>query len=338
MSTQIIKSKKSKAKVILIIEDTPAEVLAIKLTNNFNKLLLMKAFEKIKSIVGEDNQDEEDEDAEFGKPNRGKCCSACSERIVGKYEFTGGQYAENEEPLCRDCWEKPQHDCFNSCYKNPYGVWWCQDQDEFTNRSCEYCSTSFDLKDPHYYDEENGVCYCNEECFEMEQGTTENARNKPCECGCGLLGGTCEKQTRKNARDQEPKFYLANGCIGKDFYKRHIKDEVTKATQKKFEALLKDEDEDFIEYYRVGISNPDDRAAEFSSLWFFDINLEKGYMPVFKTGVNTSSCLALEMCGIDRDDEDDEDNGRTLEELLDYAPNGSEKSKENIKKILLMKK
>jgi len=28
-------------------------------------------------------------------------------------------------------------------------------------------------------------------------------------------------------------------------------------------------------------------------------------MPVFLTGINTSSVLAMEMCGIDRDDEDD---------------------------------
>lgn len=136
----------------------------------------------------------------------------------------------------------------------------------------------------------------------------------------------------------EQKYYLANGLIGKSFYQDYIKDEVSKATQAKFEALLKDE-EDFVEYYRVGIDNPDDRAWEFSCLWFFDINLEKGYMPVFKSGVNTSSCLAMEMCGMDNDgDEDEEDSGLTLEELLEYSPNGSEKSKETIKKLLLMKK
>jgi len=136
----------------------------------------------------------------------------------------------------------------------------------------------------------------------------------------------------------EQKFYLASGLIGKSFYDNYIKKEVSKTTQKKFEALLEDEDEDFIEYYRVGIDNPDDREWEFSFLWFFDINLEKGYMPVFKSGVNTSSCLAMEMCGMDRDDEDEEDNLKTLEELLEYAPNGSEKSKETLKKLLEMKK
>ena len=73
------------------------------------------------------DEEEEDEDAEFGKPNRNKDCSACNKLIVGKYEFTGGQYADNNEPLCRICWDKPQHNCFNSCYKNPNGIWWCQE-------------------------------------------------------------------------------------------------------------------------------------------------------------------------------------------------------------------
>jgi len=238
MSTQIIKSKKSiKAKVILIIEDTPMETVAIKLTNNFNKLLLRRAFQKMVPLL---------------------------------------PYVDREEDAgpCEDCGEQ---------------------KELAEDRVCHRC---------YHFAQPKGECWCD---------TNED-------------------------KVEEPKFYLANGCIGKDFYKRHIKDEVTKATQKKFEALLKDEDEDFIEYYRVGISNPDDKAWEFSSLWFFDINLDKGYMPVFLSGVNTSSALAMEMCGIDRDDEDDEDNGRTLEELLDYAPNGNEKSKENIKKILLMKK
>jgi hypothetical protein len=130
-------------------------------------------------------------------------------------------------------------------------------------------------------------------------------------------------------------FYLSSGSISKTFYENYIKEEISKKTQKKFEDLLKDEDEDYIEYYRVGIDNPTDRDCEFSSLWFFDINLEKGYMPVFKSGVNTSSYMAMEMCGMDREDEDD--ITKSLEELLEYAPNGSEKSKELLKKVLLNK-
>ena len=45
-----------------------------------------------------------------------------------------------------------------------------EDQDDFTNRICENpaCNNEFDLSDPHYYDEEESVCYCCEECYKNE--------------------------------------------------------------------------------------------------------------------------------------------------------------------------
>lgn len=144
------------------------------------------------------------------------------------------------------------------------------------------------------------------------------------------------QKVEEEEAEEAQKFYLSSGYITKSFYHRYIKDEVSKATQKKFEAILKNEEEDFIEYDRCGISNPDDSVVEFSSLWFFDINLDSGYMPVFIAGINTSSRLALEMCGMDRDDREDEE--LTLEQMLEKAPNGSQQSKEAIKKILLKKK
>jgi hypothetical protein len=145
-----------------------------------------------------------------------------------------------------------------------------------------------------------------------------------------------KEEEEKAEAEEEQKFYLSSGWITKSFYHRYIKDEVSKATQKKFEALLINEEEDFIEYDRCGISNPDDSVVEFSSLWFFDINLDSGYMPVFIAGINTSSRLAMELCGMDRDDREDEE--LTLEQMLEKAPNGSQQSKEAIKKILLKKK
>jgi len=147
---------------------------------------------------------------------------------------------------------------------------------------------------------------------------------------------TIIQKVEEEEAEEAQKFYLSSGYITKSFYHRYIKDEVSKATQKKFEAILKNEEEDFIEYDRCGISNPDDSVVEFSSLWFFDINLDSGYMPVFIAGINTSSRLALEMCGMDRDDREDEE--LTLEQMLEKAPNGSQQSKEAIKKILLKKK
>lgn len=132
----------------------------------------------------------------------------------------------------------------------------------------------------------------------------------------------------------EQKYYLATGVITKHFYESYIKDNVSKTIQKKFIDLLRDENNDFIEYYRVGIDNPDDSENEFSSLWFFDIGLDKGCIPVFLSCINTSSCLAMELSCMDRDDED-EYNYKSLEDLLDYAP---DKSKETVKNIILMTK
>jgi len=40
-------------------------------------------------------------------------------------------------------------------------------QDDFTERDCQGCEAYFDLSDPHHYDEEEGLCYCSEECFKM---------------------------------------------------------------------------------------------------------------------------------------------------------------------------
>lgn len=143
------------------------------------------------------------------------------------------------------------------------------------------------------------------------------------------------KPKRKYVRKAKPvveKFYVSSGCMTKSFYKNYIKHEVSKIKQKQFEERLQDEEEDYIEYYRVGIDNPNDRSWEFTTLWFFDIGLERGYMPVCKSGINTSSGMAMSMCGMDSDEE----TTMTLEELVDFAPCG--KSKESVKNLLLMKK
>ncbi len=42
-----------------------------------------------------------------------------------------------------------------------------ENQDNFTERICENdnCKKEFHTYEPHYYDEETGVCYCCVECF-----------------------------------------------------------------------------------------------------------------------------------------------------------------------------
>jgi hypothetical protein len=54
-----------------------------------------------------------------------------------------------------------------------------EDQDDFTNRMCENrkCKKEFDLTEPHYYDEEDDVCYCCKECFEEEEEEAPTAKS-----------------------------------------------------------------------------------------------------------------------------------------------------------------
>jgi hypothetical protein len=54
-----------------------------------------------------------------------------------------------------------------------------EDQDDFTERICENrkCKKEFHLTEPHYYDEEEGVCYCCKECFEDEEEEAPTAKS-----------------------------------------------------------------------------------------------------------------------------------------------------------------
>ncbi len=69
-------------------------------------------------------------------------------------------------PDCRRWFDEGKERCKSCDYKFDGEE---EDQDDFTNRICEWCHLDFDLADPHYYDEEGNCCYCSEECFKKEQ-------------------------------------------------------------------------------------------------------------------------------------------------------------------------
>ena len=125
--------------------------------------------------------------------------------------------------------------------------------------------------------------------------------------------------------------YVASGSIDKDFYNTYIKGEVGVSSRTKFNKIFKDNDE-YVEYYRVGIANPTDSQCEYSCLWFFDI-LDKGYLPVYQSCINTSSGLAMCMCGIDRDDDDD-DNFMPLHKIIEFG--ATENNQKIIKDLLAL--
>lgn len=89
-----------------------------------------------------------------------------------------------------------------------------QHQDDFTNRMCENqdCNKEFDLKDPHYYDEEQGVCYCCKECFESES-ESETETTYPCaNCGCDGMYEPDDTCSRCILRPYKMKAKLNESC------------------------------------------------------------------------------------------------------------------------------
>ena len=137
-----------------------------------------------------------------------------------------------------------------------------------------------------------------------------------------------------NCVEEEKKWYVSSGSISKDFYKNYISSNIQTQFKKKFNQIFKDnqdEGDNFVDYYRISVDNKNDAGYQFSSLWFFDIDLKKGHLPVYLSGVNTSSCLAMEMSGMDSEWE--EDKHFTLEEILDLCP--CETSKGTIRNLLV---
>lgn len=128
--------------------------------------------------------------------------------------------ASREWEKCH-CWECSGTDLFESdweTYEGKEGIYcgYCCDEDGEPYVTCEECERSLfiekDMKliEPGVWD----MCLrCweekeREDSNEIEQNCGEEGykcgectycvRTKPCECGCGYLGGTCEEQTNKN--------------------------------------------------------------------------------------------------------------------------------------------
>ena len=116
--------------------------------NNGNTICDECVPEYVKENGLEDSDDEEEEDGDWDgdledTPNCHECGEDCGRTIVSHEKY------------------KNTYFCSQKCQRKYDG-----EQDDFTNRMCENpeCKKEFDLADPHYYDEDQGVCYCCEEC------------------------------------------------------------------------------------------------------------------------------------------------------------------------------
>jgi hypothetical protein len=142
------------------------------------------------------------------------------------------------------------------------------------------------------------------------------------------------------------------GSISLEFYNEFISQHLSKKMQKQFEKIYdagkytdeNDEDDDevycdeSVTFKRFTVENPEDRAYTASYLWFFDVLefTDVGYyLPVYTPHINTSSYMAMNMCSIDMEEDDDyKIEYKTMEEIIDYGRD--EKAKATIKKLLLL--
>jgi len=185
---QIIVEQCKKMKAVPVVEESEEEEHCKRCGNSPDKLYEgyklappRNGMCRICECVLEDQEDEKHrrEYPDHGRCDECDCCIDCGCCECEKEESEDGDWDGDLEdtPNCHECGE----DCGRTIvthhkYKNTYFCSQkCQriydgDQDNFTHRQCEYreCNNGFDLADPHYYDEDQGVCYCCEECYKND--------------------------------------------------------------------------------------------------------------------------------------------------------------------------
>jgi len=132
--------------------------------------------------------------------------------------------------------------------------------------------------------------------------------------------------------NQSRKWYVSEGSMSKFTYERSFKHLIkNKEAKEAYDEVFKDDEDAYIEYYRVRFNNPKDAKWEFSSIWFLEYC--SGFIPVVVKGVNTSSALAMEMCGMDREEEGEFDYERSLSTILGWMTH--EQDKKSVLTLLL---
>jgi hypothetical protein len=126
---------------------------------------------------------------------------------------------------------------------------------------------------------------------------------------------------------------VRDGAMGRWFYRTFIRENILSNTiRKRIDSLLSD-DEDFIEYYVIGIIDPSDTAVTYSELWMLDVLEESNkYLFHYVSNINTSSAYALSRCAMDREDYEDDYIEFTYDKIKEMCPN--ERAWKTIKTLL----
>jgi hypothetical protein len=113
--------------------------------------------------------------------------------------------------------------------------------------------------------------------------------------------------------------YVRDCCIDKEAFDEYLADSIPTKMKTKMDKYMEGNEEEPMECMRFGLTNPTDRKGlEYSVCMLVDC--DGGYMPIFKTGINTSSYFAMWSCGIDRDyDDEDEIPKLTINEIAELC-------------------
>ncbi len=133
--------------------------------------------------------------------------------------------------------------------------------------------------------------------------------------------------------EEQKTFYVNQEIINKSFFNDFIKHHIQKNILSICNKIL--DEYDFIECYSISFSS--DKIACYNELLFLDVNLEtickdkNVLLPVYITDINTSSYYALAKCYNQNDDDNqDFDNYKTIDEILDWCPKSCRNKINNI--------
>lgn len=117
-------------------------------------------------------------------------------------------------------------------------------------------------------------------------------------------------------------FYPISITISKSDYFEYITRSAPKKIDKFFEKI---DDEDCVDGYLIKL--PNSHPSFYDELWLLNTNDETGLAPVLIQNINASSAHSLWSCNFDDccDEEDGEENGRDLENLIRMVGNGWKK-------------
>jgi hypothetical protein len=117
----------------------------------------------------------------------------------------------------------------------------------------------------------------------------------------------------------DDKRFVRDCCIDKEAFDEYLADKITTEMKDRMNKYMEGNEEEPMECLRFGLENPTDRnKLEYSVCMLVDC--DGGYMPIFNTGINTSSYFAMWSCGIDRDyDDEDEIPKMTINEIAELC-------------------